>query len=79
MDLPMSQVVEGLSLTPEINEALINRRGKLGMVLTAVIATESANWDHILQLGIKPHVWRNIYFESVKCSNMIMNEVHAEQ
>lgn len=79
MDLPMSQVVEGLSLTPEINEALVNRRGKLGMVLTAVIATESANWDHILQLGIKPHVWRNIYFESLKCSNMIMNEVHAEQ
>ncbi|MEI8132273.1 MAG: HDOD domain-containing protein [Leptolinea sp.] len=79
MDIPMVQVVESLSLTPEITDALVNRRGKLGMVLTSVIATEGGNWDYVLQFGIKPDVWRNIYFESVKWSNIIMNEVQAEE
>ena len=78
MDVPMLQVVESLPLTPDINEALVHRKGKLGVVLKAVIATEDGNWDHILQLGIQPHVWRNIYFESVKSSNLIMKEVRAE-
>jgi EAL and modified HD-GYP domain-containing signal transduction protein len=79
MDLPMVQVVESLSLTAEITEALIYRKGKLGLALSAVIATEGGDWDPILQLGIKPHVWRNIYFESVKSSTLIMNEVLAAQ
>lgn len=79
MDLPMVQVVESLSLTAEITEALIYRKGKLGLALSAVIATEGGDWDPILQLGIKPHVWRNIYFESVKSTTLIMNEVHAAQ
>ncbi|MBK8421973.1 hypothetical protein [Candidatus Villigracilis saccharophilus] len=78
MDVPMLQVVESLPLTPEINEALVFRKGKLGVVLKAVIATEDGNWDHILQLGIQPHVWRNIYFEFVKSSNLIMKEICAE-
>ena len=79
MDIPMAQVVETLSLTADINEALVHRRGKLGSVLTAVIATERGNWDPILQLGIKSHIWRTIYFEAVKSSNIIMNEIHAQQ
>jgi len=79
MDTPMIQVVESLSLTPELTDALVNRSGKLGLVLTGVIAAEGGNWDYVLQFGIKPDVWRNIYFESVKRSNLIMNEVYAEQ
>ncbi len=79
MDLPMVQLVERLSLTAEITEALIYRKGKLGLALSAVIATEGGDWDPVLQLGIKPHVWRNIYFESVKSSTLIMNEVLAAQ
>ena len=79
MDIPMVQVVESLSLTPELSEALVNRKGKLGLVLGGVIATESGNWDQILQFGITPDEWRNIYFESLRSSNIIMNEVHPDQ
>ena len=78
MDIPMVQVVESLSLTPELSEALVNRKGKLGLVLGGVIATESGNWDQILQFGITPDEWRNIYFESLRSSNIIMNEVHPD-
>jgi EAL and modified HD-GYP domain-containing signal transduction protein len=77
MDIPMMQVVESLSLTQELAEALVCRKGKWGLVLTAVIATEGGNWDQVLQFGVSPDEWRKIYFESVKCSTIIMNEVHA--
>jgi EAL and modified HD-GYP domain-containing signal transduction protein len=77
MDIPMVQVVENLSLTAELTEALVNRKGKLGLVLTAVIAAEGGNWDNVSQFGFGPEVWQNIYFESVKWSNVIMNEVHT--
>jgi EAL and modified HD-GYP domain-containing signal transduction protein len=77
MDIPMIEVVENLSLTKELTEALVNRKGKLGLVLTGVIAAECGNWDNVVQLGFKPEVWQNTYFESVKWSNNIMNEVQA--
>jgi c-di-GMP-related signal transduction protein len=77
MDIPMVQVVESLSLTAELTEALVNRKGKLGLVLTVVIAAEGGNWDKVSQFGFGPEVWQNIYFESVKWSNVIMNEVHT--
>jgi c-di-GMP phosphodiesterase len=79
MDTPMVQVVENLSLTTELTEALVCRKGKLGLVLTNVIAAEGGNWDNVSQLEFRPEVWQNIYFESVKWANIIMNEVHAVQ
>lgn len=78
MDIPMDQVVESLSLVPEISGALIARSGKPGLVLTGVIATESGIWDYVLQLGIRPDDWREIYFESVQWSNVIMNLVNGK-
>ncbi len=79
MDTPMNEVVATLSLAQDLNEALVYRKGNLGLVLKAVIATEDGNWDDVMQLGIKPRVWRNIYFEAVKNSNIIMNEMRVEQ
>ena len=79
IDIPMAQVVESLSLTPELTEALVCRKGKLGLILAAVIAAEGGHWDTILQFGIRPDALRNIYFESLKWSNLIVNEITTEQ
>ena len=79
MDIPMAQVIESLCLTPDLTEALENKTGKLGLVLSGVVAAEGGNWDHVLQFGVRPDVWRNIYFESMRYSNVLMNEVYAEQ
>jgi c-di-GMP phosphodiesterase len=77
MDIPMEKVVETLSLAPEIAEALVYRKGKLGIVLNGVLETEAGNWNFVLQYGIKPEAWQKIYLDSIKWSNIIMNEVHA--
>jgi c-di-GMP phosphodiesterase len=79
MDIPMEQVVETLSLAPEIAGALTSRSGKCGLILTGVVATETGNWDTILRIGISPVRWREIYFEAVKWSAGIMNEVNGDQ
>jgi EAL and modified HD-GYP domain-containing signal transduction protein len=77
MDMPMEKVVENLSLAPELAEALINRQGKLGLALTGVMATEMGNWDYVLQYGIKAEAWQKMYLESIKWSNIIMNNDSA--
>ncbi len=79
MDIPMWEVVENLSLAKELTEALVSRTGRLGMVLTGVIAAEGGNWDNVLPLGFKPEVWQDIYYESAKWTSMIMNQVNAEE
>jgi len=78
LDIPMNQVVDGLSLTPEISDALVNRSGNAGILLTGVIATETANWDFILQFGISAESWQRIYLEAIKWSNFIMEEMEME-
>jgi len=77
MDISMAQVIESLSLTRELSDALVHRKGKLGLVLSSVIGADDGNWDGVAGLGLSPEVWQNTYFESVKWSNVIMNEVHA--
>ena len=78
MDLPMLEVVESLSLSTEIMEALVYRKGTLGQILSGVIEGEGGNWDNVLRLGFKPDVWQNKFFESAKWSNIIMTEVYAD-
>jgi c-di-GMP phosphodiesterase len=77
MDLPMAKVVENISLAPEIADALVNRTGRLGTVLTGVLLTEVGDWDYVLRYGIKPEAWQKIYLDSIKWSTIIMNEVNA--
>lgn len=78
LDIPMNQVVEGLSLVPEVSEALVNRGGNAGIILDSVIATETGNWDYILHYGLTADAWQRIYVESVKWSDLIMSEMNAE-
>lgn len=78
LDAPMHKVAETLSLAPEITLALTRHEGSLGKVLKAVIATESGDWNPVMQLGILPEVWRGIYFEAVKSSAVVMRELYPE-
>jgi EAL and modified HD-GYP domain-containing signal transduction protein len=75
LDIPMEKVVDGLSLTTEISEALVNRGGTAGILLTGVAATEEGNWDFILQFGLSAETWRRIYLDAIKWSNLIMEEM----
>lgn len=75
LDIPMDKVVDGLSLTPEISAALVNRAGNAGIMLSGVTATEEGNWDYILQFGLTAETWQRIYLEAIKWTNLIMEEM----
>ncbi len=76
LDIPMEKVVDGLSLTPEISDALVNRGGNAGIMLMGITATEAGNWDFILQFGLTAETWKGIYLDAIKWSNLIMEEMY---
>ncbi|MEN0065250.1 MAG: HDOD domain-containing protein [Myxococcota bacterium] len=50
LDQPLDEIVGVLPLTPDIKEALTERRGSIGKALSCVLAHEQAQWD---QLGFE--------------------------
>jgi EAL and modified HD-GYP domain-containing signal transduction protein len=76
MDMPMNQILANIPLSENVIEALINHRGKLGIVLIVVLAIEQGNWDLALQLGIKHATLRNMYVESIKWATELTNEIY---
>ncbi|MEX2303893.1 MAG: HDOD domain-containing protein [Bryobacterales bacterium] len=51
LDLPMEQVVKSLSLSPDIEQALVSHTGLLGETLRIVIDYEQGRWDRLANGG----------------------------
>jgi EAL and modified HD-GYP domain-containing signal transduction protein len=47
LQVPMPELVERISLTPELKEALLSRRGAFGTVLRLAEAYEDARWSEV--------------------------------
>ncbi len=52
-DAPMKKLLESVSLTNEMNEALLERKGLLGFVLSTCESYEQGRWDNIDWKGLK--------------------------
>jgi EAL and modified HD-GYP domain-containing signal transduction protein len=66
LDKPFAELVPQLSLADELNQALLERSGLIGEVLTAVIAYEQAAWDTMALADIAPAQMRECYLEAVR-------------
>jgi EAL and modified HD-GYP domain-containing signal transduction protein len=51
LDSPMEQVVQSLSLSPQVEQALVSHKGLLGETLQIVIDYEQGRWDHLANGG----------------------------
>jgi EAL and modified HD-GYP domain-containing signal transduction protein len=69
LDMPMTELLERVSLPDRIREALLGGDSKLGQVLKLVQAYESANWnvcDQLAQaLGMQESTLSELYLASV--------------
>ncbi len=65
LDQPMAKALEGLSLSEEIQDALVNRSGALGTALRAVIAYEQGDWERHALLRFRPAKLRHSYLDSL--------------
>jgi EAL and modified HD-GYP domain-containing signal transduction protein len=77
LDMPMASIVEPLPLGPEIRSALVAREGKLGVVLDAVTAYESGQFDTVLRTGIHVPVLQKAFWDAVEYASSMMASLAA--
>lgn len=76
MDQALNELVEKLPLADEISTALIEHDGKLGGLLTMIIAYEQSNWEELEKVAILPlHKLRQAYMASLEWSNEITSQI----
>ncbi|HYR86057.1 MAG TPA: HDOD domain-containing protein [Terriglobia bacterium] len=71
LDQPMAEALQGLSLSPEICEALVNRSGPLGTTLRAVVAYEQSDWKRHALLRFRPTKLQDSYLESLRWTHTV--------
>ena len=64
-DLPLKDVLSTLSLTEEIENALLNYEGKMGEILMSVIAYQKGEWIEALKSGLNHDIIRTAFIESL--------------
>ena len=62
-DAPLNELLSSISLTDEINAALLNGEGILGFVLSTTLAYEQGHWGDIDWSGLTHH---NLSIQDVK-------------
>ncbi len=67
---PLPEIIGDLSLSPKVKDALLKRKGKLGIILNLIIAHEQGNWskvNHYLdELNIKQDKYMKCYCFSLE-------------
>jgi len=80
LDLPMEEVVSSLGLPVWIEEALIERKGRMGLILNTAVFYEEAefdsiDWDGLRQIGLPDQDVQLIYQESILWAADIMDQL----
>lgn len=77
LDMPMSEALEGLSLSKDVKEALINRTGNLAPIFELVCSYESADWDRVnvlsKEIELNKEGIMTGYIEALEWASEIMN------
>jgi len=74
-DCEMQQLLGDLPLAPEILDALLNREGKLGVILEGMLAYERGDWEQVTAQPIDLEKINIVYWESVEWANGMMEMV----
>ncbi len=77
LNMPMAAIVEPLPLGAELKSALLQREGKLGVVLEAVTAYESGHFDTVLRTGINVPVLQKAFWEAVDYASAMLSSLAA--
>ena len=77
LDKPMPMVLQLLLLSPELNDALLNRRGVLGDTLQCVVAYEQGNWDRVSCPNLASETIKAAYLEAISWSDEVVSQLTA--
>lgn len=77
LDMPIDKALEGIALSEDIKEALINQNGPLFPVLSIVIAYEKADWNKVNNLSETLKMDHNViyrgYLDALKWAKEMMD------
>jgi len=65
LDQPLDDLITTLPLGEDIRQALLWRKGPLGMTLECVLAYERGDWDTVLCHGVEVETVKSVYLEAI--------------
>lgn len=72
LDQPLEDIIPTLPLGLDIQEALVHKKGSLGMTLDCVLAYERGDWDSVLCHGVEVETAKAAYLEAISwTSNLV--------
>jgi EAL and modified HD-GYP domain-containing signal transduction protein len=74
-DMPMQEILSSLPLSDEVDEALLERKGILGKVLSCVEAYERAQWDKVDAAGFSEARVRDAYLDAIDWSTRALESI----
>lgn len=71
LDETLDSIITAMGLSAELNDALLARRGTLGLILATVLAFETAAWTQVpwpqlAALGVNQQLAEEAYLESLR-------------
>jgi EAL and modified HD-GYP domain-containing signal transduction protein len=75
LDIPMRQILQQVSLTPEIREALELHRGGLGRLLEGTLAYEAGDTAALERCGIDGALLYDAYWQSIEQAEATLREL----
>ncbi len=72
LDQPLGDIIPTLPLGSDIREALVNKKGSLGMTLDCVLAYERGDWDTVLCHGVEVETVKTAYLEAISWTSHLV-------
>jgi c-di-GMP-related signal transduction protein len=66
LNKPMSELLTQITLSDEVSEALANKTGALGALLSTIVAYESGDWDSITESNVYGLDLSKLYIDSLE-------------
>ncbi|PKN99688.1 MAG: hypothetical protein CVU42_06790 [Chloroflexi bacterium HGW-Chloroflexi-4] len=75
LDQPMEKIVQEINLSQSVADALLYNEGLPGYILSMVINYERGEWTNVKYPNMLVETISNIYFDSIKWTNIIFQEI----
>lgn len=72
LDQPLEDIIPTLPLDEDIRQALVNKKGSLGMTLDCVLAYERGDWDTVLCHGVEVETIKAAYLEAISWTSYLI-------
>lgn len=77
MDMKLEDILGQVTLSEEVNDALLHRKGDLGEMLSCVLAYEAGDIEHLQYRNLKLKSIRECYFDAVRWADKTVTDVYT--